>query len=146
MRHSLTYERLYPAMFGVALAVVAWLVDFGLPQDSRKELLASAISIGGILAGFLGTAKTILLALPREVQARLRTSGYLDTLMDYLGAAMLGSLTVAVISVFGFFPMATSAPSIYGPIWIGIFVFSVLAFWRVSRVMSLLLRLDPDKV
>lgn len=146
MRHSLTYERWYPTLFGVALAILAWLIDFGLPEESRKELLSATISIGGILAGFLGTAKTILLALPREVQQRLRSTGYMDNLTQYLGEAMLGSLAVAAISVAGFFSISTKIPIQFASIWLGVFLFSVLAFWRVSRIMLLLLRLDPDKI
>lgn len=146
MRHSLTYERWYPTMFGAALAFAAWLLDFSLPDDSKKELLSATITIGGILAGFLGTAKTILLGLPREVQQRLRTSGYLDNLTLYLGEAMLGSLTVAVISVGGFFWIMTKHPVLFASAWIGVFAYSIIAFWRVSKIMLLLLRLDPNKV
>jgi len=144
MSQSLHYERFYPLFLATATAFGAWLLGFSLPESATKELLSATISFGAILAGFLGTAKSILMALPQMVSAKLRTSTYMDDLAAYLASALAGSLLISAYSVIGFFDLPSAIKTYYSPLWVGLFVYASLAFWRVSRIMLLLLRIDPD--
>lgn len=146
MRQSLTFERWYPFIFAGFFAALSWLLEFSLPDDGRKELLSATISVGAILAGFLGTAKAILMALPQVVMTKLRSSTYLDDLAKYLGVALKSCLAVSAFSISGFFPFATNNNLIFSSLWLALFVFAVLSFWRVSNIMLIILKLDPDSL
>jgi len=137
---SLTFERLYPWMFGLAAMLAAWMLGITFPDDSRKELLSAAISISSIFAGFLATAKAILMAMPstglmRELKDN---TGYIGDLAGYLRDGLIASLSFAIISLLGFFPLGHGAWFV--AIWIGLAVISVAAFWRVSNIMTYLLK------
>jgi hypothetical protein len=143
MLKSLNQERAYPLIFALAIGAGAWLMGFSFPDD-KKELLAAVVSFGAILAGFIGTAQTILMALPQRVLGKLQNSGYMENLSAYLASALLGSLLISAASIAGFFNLPPIVNSYYPPLWAGIFVYAALTFWRVSRIVVLLLRIDPE--
>lgn len=146
MRQSLTFERWYPAIWAGFTLALAFLLDFSLPADSRKELLSATISVGAILAGFLGTAKAILMALPQPLMDKLRNSKYLVELARYLSAALFGSLAISAVGVLGFFTVTTRFDAIYSAVWLGLFTYAGLSFWRVSRIMLIILQTDPKNL
>jgi hypothetical protein len=145
VKFTLTDEHWYPAALSVGAIVVALYFDFMLPAARADALLSATISVGAILAGFLGTAKSILMTLPPDgLVAKLRTSGYLEDLARYLAEALAASLLFCLVSVFGFFSLAAAWPGWYGAAWIGFAVYGMLTFWRAGRIMLALLRLDPN--
>lgn len=146
MQRSLSFERIYPILFAASSAIAAWLLDLALPTEATKELLAATISFGAILAGFIGTAKSILMALPAALLSKLRTSTYLDDLAGYLSTALTGSLITSAFSVIGFFTLPESIKDFYPALWLGSLMFAGLSFWRASRIMVLLLKIDPSKL
>jgi len=140
--NTLTFERTYPFVFFLLTAALAWFYEFDFPTDGKKELLSASISVGAILAGFLGTAKAILMALPSDALTRLRMSRYMDDLVRYLSEALLGCLGVSLVSMIGFFVSATPH-SFYPTLWLAIGVHALVSFWRVGRIMLLLLQSPP---
>jgi hypothetical protein len=146
MQRTLSFERIYPILFAASSAIAAWLLDFSLPTEATKELLAATISFGAILAGFIGTAKSILMALPESLLGKLRTSTYLDDLAEYLSTALTGSLITSTLSVVGFFTLSESIKGYYPALWLGSLIFAGISFWRASRIMVLLLKIDPGKL
>lgn len=146
MQRSLSYERIYPFLFAASSAFLAWLCDFALPKDATKELLAATISFGAILAGFIGTAKSILMALPEALLSKLRTSSYMDDLAGYLSTALTGSLVTSALSVAGFFELPEIIQPWYPAAWLGSFVYAGISFWRASRITVLILKIDPSKL
>lgn len=140
-------ELLYPIVGGGA-AGIAWLV-FGthFPVD-EKEFLAAALSLGAILTGFITTAKAILAALPSDsVMKRLRDSGYILDLVFYLAQALYGCLLFSIFCLLGFFLLEAGKvvlPKWYAVIWVGLGMFSFLAFLRVSRLLFRIIRANPD--
>lgn len=146
MQRSLSFERIYPILFAASSAIAAWLLDFALPTEATKELLAATISFGAILAGFIGTAKSILMALPMALLSKLRASTYMDDLAGYLSTALTGSLITSALSVAGFFSMPEIFKPWYAALWLGSLVFAGISFWRASRIMVLLLKIDPSKL
>lgn len=146
MQRSLSFERIYPILFAASSAITAWLLDFALPTDATKELLAATISFGAILAGFIGTAKSILMALPAALLSKLRTSTYMADLAEYLSSALTGSLLVSAISIAGFFKLPEIIQPWYPDIWLGTLVYAGFSFWRASGIIVLLLKTDPSKL
>ncbi len=141
MRDHILVERYYPFVLGAVALFTAYHFGAVLPTETRKEILAAAISVGAILAGFLGTVKAIMMALPSALLQKLRTSGYMDVLAEYLGHALFGSLGLSVLSVVGLFPVEESYPIHFAAIWFAWSTFAVCAFWRVTGIMLGIFRL-----
>ncbi len=146
MQRSLSFERTYPILFAASSAIAAWLLDFALPTEATKELLAATISFGAILAGFIGTAKSILMALPAALLSKLRNSTYMDDLAGYLSSALTGSLITSALSVAGFFSLPELVRNWYPALWLGSLIYAGISFWRASRIIVLLLKIDPSKL
>lgn len=137
---SLTWERWYPWIFGIATSALVWLLDWRLPADNNlPSLLSAAISVAAILVGFMATMKSILMAVP-GLTSGIREADFLDDLASYLAAATSANLALCVLSLSGFFPWATAHAEIFSVMWVGLGVSAVLAFWRVTRIMTVLLR------
>ncbi|CAJ7658821.1 Uncharacterised protein [Burkholderia pseudomallei] len=141
---SLRTERWYPYAIAGAVGVAWWQFKLPLPA-AVKEFLSAAISVGAILTGFIATAQAILAALPTDtVVGRLRASGYIEDLINYLACALYGCLIFSAFSIAGFFLIWNEhLPSWYGPVWIAMAVFSALSFHRVSRIFFKILRWAP---
>lgn len=140
---TLTFERGYPWIAGGAAALAAWLLDWRLPGDPALfSLLSAAISVSAILVGFLATMKSILMAMP-SVLVRVREAEYLDDLTSYLAAAIAGNMLFCCLSLSAFFPWAIANGQILAVTWFGLAIFSGLAFWRVTHIMTALLRWTP---
>lgn len=139
-------ERFYPICLAALAAVAWWFFSPRFPVD-EKEFLSAAISIGAILTGFIATAKAILAALPTDsVMGRLRKSGYIDDLIDYLAAALYGCLAFSLYGLVGFFLLETGKVALstwYARGWIFLGIYALLAFHRVSRVLMKVIRYSP---
>ena len=137
---SLTFERWYPWLFGAVASLLSWHLDWHLPASANlPSLLSAAISVSAILVGFTATMKSILMAVP-SVIAGIKEADYLGDLATYLSAATTSNLVFCVFSLSGFFVWATTHSEIFSVMWVGLGVSAVLAFWRVTRIMTLLLR------
>lgn len=142
---SLTFERWYPAIYAVAACVAAWMGGATLPEseNDRAGLLSAAISASAIFVGFVATSKAILMALPvGGIRQQLHDSGFKEDLAGYLNEAMVSNLAFCTLNIIGFFPVAQHYVSLFPPIWIGLGIFCLAAFWRVGRVMTAILRLS----
>jgi len=141
---SLWFERGYPWIFGIAAALLAWLLDASLPEDGDKfsALLSASISVSAILVGFLATMKSIVMAVP-SVLDRLRQTEYLTDLANYLSTATAANLVFCVLNIAGFFALLGRYMEIFALAWFGLGVFAFLAFWRVTKIMALVLRWAP---
>jgi len=143
---SLQIERWTPALLGSVALFASYLLGFSFPDSARKEILAAAISVGSILAGFTGTSKAILMALPPDgVIARVRSSGYIEDLACYMTDALIASLAVCVFSILGYFSLGEVAEAYYAPVWLMLGVLAISSFWRVSKIMLSILRINPTR-
>lgn len=141
---TLTAERIGPSLCALAAAVTAFSLEVRLPAGETffAGLLSASISASAILVGFIATAKSILMALPPDgIRKNLNESGYIDDLASYLSHAMIGNLAFCVLNMAGFFDVAKDMMRWYAPLWFGVGIFAMLAFWRVGRIMMAILRL-----
>lgn len=145
---SLTFERLYPWIFGAFAITLGWLLDLSLPfgDDTRfTSLLSASISVSAILVGFLATMKSILMAIPGVIE-RLRKANYLDILSTFLVEGTLANLLFCILNIAAFFPWVTTEKVPYlSAIWVGVGVFAALSFWRIVRVMILIMNINPSR-
>lgn len=97
-------------------------------------MLSALVSLGGILAGFLATMKTLLMGMKEESINRLKKSGYMPHLRDYLSEALWGSLALCVFAVAGFSPTVGATTSEYLSVLVGLFAYSFASLYRVTRI------------
>ena len=137
---TLTIERWYPWLSGAGAATLSWFLGCQLPSDSNlPSLLSATISVSAILVGFTATMKSILMAVP-SVIAGIKEAEYLDDLATYMSEATASNLGFCVLNLFGFFKWPGAHLEIFSVMWIGFGVAALLTFWRVTRIMTILLR------
>lgn len=142
---SLWFERSYPWLFGIAAGILAWLLEAPLPEGEKfSALLSASISVSAILVGFLATMKSIVMAVPLVV-SRLEQADYLSLLANYLSSATGANLFFCVLNIAGFFAFFESHLESFSPVWFGLGVYALLAFWRVTKIMVLVLRWQPPR-
>lgn len=143
---SLSFERLYPWLFGLLAASVWILFDLTLPRDEDKlnALLSASISVSAILVGFLATMKSIVMAIP-GVTEKLRQADYLDLLAKYLLEGTAANLTFCVLNIAGFFAWSANYPAIYSAAWFAMGIIGLSSFWRITRIMVLVLTWNAPK-
>ncbi len=149
-------ERFYP----IALALVGGVVSYhyGLKFEDSKysNQLSSTINVSAILMGFLGTAQAMLLSFNSKTFRAIRSNKHLWSMMlSYFRSALLGSMSLCVISLVLFSLDTTRFRSwqlanvhleqFLMPIWVGLAIFAFFAFYRVVKVIFLLLN-DPTAV
>lgn len=113
-----------------------------LPTHHADSYLAAVVTLGGVMAGFMATLKTLLYSMDDKTFERLRTSRYLRDMLRYISDAIWGSLAMCVVALIGFF--ATSSVSLH-LVLIGITVFALACVARITRIAGSLLMLRQRK-
>lgn len=101
-RRQAWWEQMYPWLGGVAVAIVAYLLDPSSKTvyDALKGCLDSAVDAAAILAGFQGTALTLLFSLLTTGPVQeLRRRGVFEKLVSYHGQAILIMLIAVAIAM-----------------------------------------------
>ncbi len=131
-------ERHYPLALALVAGVLWQLFDVRFPT-STETLLASALTLGSILAGFLATAKTILISLAgSSTMASLRRTGFLNYVIEYVASGIWSAFGFSVLSLSGFF--FSPPPDWYATVWIVGGVYAGATFVRVTRILLKVLR------
>jgi hypothetical protein len=138
---SLSLERFYPLAVALLIGFVSFKACVPFPGD-EKEFIAAALSLGAVLTGFIATAQAILMALPSDsVMGRLRSTGYIDDLIRYIAEALYAGVIYCIVNVAGFYLLKEKPHfEIYSAVWIGTFIYSILSFIRVARLMMRIMR------
>lgn len=128
---GLIAERIYPYVVALAASMV-WFAS-GAFFPAETDILASTLSVSGVLVGFLATSKAILLSMNSPVLRQLRTSGYIHDLVSYIAQAIWVNLAFCALNVVGYF--LASRGEIFGAIWVFAAVAGGLCFIRVTHIL-----------
>jgi hypothetical protein len=96
-------ERHYPWAAGLVVAgLCGWWMRAGSIPPGTKDLLAAILNVAAILAGFLMTAKSILLSMDDKwIIRRSKEAGAYEMLVGYMVSATYWWLACAVLSAVG---------------------------------------------
>lgn len=140
MSRDLLREHYAPWILAVLAAVAALLLarigTISLPLKSPDSYLSAVISLGGVLTGFMATLKALLYGMGDATYERLRSSGYLSDLLDYLREALVGSVCLCVAAMLGFF--VPSNEYLHAVI-IGVAAFALASVGRIGSMVTKLL-------
>ena len=142
IKHRL-FHKWYPTLISLALAIlttqIPTLLDFTYETKDRSAFLSASMSLGAILTGFIATSQAILMTLPEAgLLSRLRSSGYIHDLVNCFAAAMIGATFFVALSLVGFFITTLNSQFYY--IWFFSLSYCALTFFRVSKLMMLILK------
>ena len=136
---SITLEKTAPYILGAAAVSLWWVLGLSLPNG--EGILASSLTLGAILTGFLATAKAIIMTLDSPIMQRLRETDYISDIVSYLSQAIWLSFSFCIITLVGFF--IDKNQEWYGLMWVGIGVMSAGAFIRVTNIMLKIIKHSP---
>lgn len=128
---KLWFEKLYPYIFGV-IASTLWY-ELALKFPSSDSVLSSTLTVSGVFVGFLSTSKAILMSMSSPILEDLKSSGYIEELVSYIGQAIWVNLIFCGINVSGYF--VDTASIWYSVVWIGIAICALTTFVRVTHIM-----------
>lgn len=138
---SLNLERYGPIVCAILFIVLTVFlkifVNFSLISllDGKKaEFLSVSISLGAILAGFIGVIMGLFMTLSdSKILKIIRDAEYLDILHNYLISSIKGSIFFAILSFLGFF-FLKGFFDYYFCFWFGSAVYAFLTFLRATDV------------
>lgn len=128
---KLLFEKYYPYLLGAIAGLLWWKSGTSFPESDA--IISSTLSVSGIFVGFLATSKAILISMNSPLIQDLKTSGYINELVSYIGQAIWLNLAFCTIDVVGYFILQTN--QYYALIWIALSISSLLAFVRVTHIM-----------
>ena len=128
---KLIFEKYYPYLFGV----VAWVLwkQLNLMFPTSDSILSSTLTVSGIFVGFLSTSKAILVSMNSQIINELKSSGYIEELVSYIGQAIWINLLFCSFNVLGYF--VDTSKFWFSTTWVGIAICSLATFIRVTHIM-----------
>lgn len=123
------------AAIAMKLALDAKLINAPLASAGYP---AALLSLGGVLLGFMATLKTLLYGMQEKTRQRLTDSGYIKDLIQYLSAALWGSLAMCIAALVSFF---VSDSSLMHAVLCGATVFALASVARITSIGTKLLAL-----
>lgn len=132
----LWFEKWMPFILASVGAYLWHFLQLSLPVG--ENVLGSSLTIGAIFAGFLATAKAILMSLDSPVMKRIKETSYMNELVMYLAQAIWLSFSFCVVSLVGYF--LNTANYWFGLVWIWIAISMAVAFIRFTNIMLKILK------
>ncbi|MCI4411967.1 MAG: hypothetical protein JHC38_09890 [Thiotrichales bacterium] len=135
---SLWYERSYPFIFAVLIAVsLHFSTDLRFPTDDSifTALYSASISLAAVLVGFMATMYAVLMTLPSMIR-RLSKLDYVDVVISYFTQGMIFGLVFASMNLFAFFSDQFAKTHEFFTIWILSASIAILTFYRISHLIS----------
>lgn len=138
-RHS-WFESLYPVGCAVVAAAACWIFKLEPPKEPSSVfifLLASSVTFGAIVSGFVGTSLLILTALVTPLMKEIRQTSFLNKLGSYLSFALASGIMLSCTSIVGMWLIYYDW---FFSIWCAMFVFCVACLHRLATIMLLIFR------
>jgi hypothetical protein len=148
---DLLIERYAPLSLS-AIGVAIYLLFYrncALPT-TLAALFGATISIASIAVGFFATAKTAVVQLEpkRPLIQKLRQAERFELFLKYLTTAIHVSFALAVLSALGlvvdFSPLDWRDRILFAA-WLFSALFAALSYYRVVRVLNVILDAPPPK-
>jgi hypothetical protein len=146
----LIFERAYPLGIGAVVAAGYLLCPISGQyrlNESFDAVLGAVVGLAGIAAGFLATAKSIIIALDdRPIIRKLKKTPYYRMIVADLRSAVLYSCLLAAYSTAGLVvdlkePFTFLREVLFAS-WLWLCVTTVLAYWRTMRVYNAILTVE----
>jgi hypothetical protein len=147
-------EKIYPQLLSILVTVYLYLVKFNLSKlPNYKDIMSASISLGSIAVGFLAAAITLMPSMENnELVRNLRRMGAYKKLLKYIITAIFSLFSTCLLSLIALFTDAKAnniVNVIFNNIWTLVFVFSLLATFRVIQTFLKFLVLtqqDDDQI
>lgn len=139
---SLNRERYSPIFLASFVAISCCLsfyyLDYSpsnhINTNTRVDFLVTGVSLGAIWAGFIGVLMGLFMTLTNtEILEKLKDSGYISDLHEYLIQSIKGSVWFSLISFIGFFFIKNNF-EIFFSFWLGSFFYAGLTFLRATNI------------
>jgi hypothetical protein len=146
-----TIEKWYPVACGLPIgAAIGYAVfHFRFVTDSDvKDVFTVVLNVSAIVAGFLGTALSVLLTIEnRPVIKDLKDAGCYVPLLTYLLSAVRWSFILVVLSTCGlaiFTRIGTHSKAAFLVTWFAVSGVTLLASWRVVQLFGQVVQATGD--
>ena len=136
MKYNLKFEKFKPYIFATFVFLLGIYLRFELPE--KKDFLGGTLTISAILAGFLATAKSLLVAIDNDVMARIKKTSYHELLINYLVCAIYSCFLFSIYNLWGYFICHRNY--LYSHCWLWLAVFCIFAFLRVMKIFTLIIK------
>lgn len=138
---GLVIEKYYPVTLSVLAGIIYYfLCSRDSSGNSLESLFTTLISISSIMLGFILTSKSILFSIQESGSVkRLKSSDGYRYLVKYIFATINGCLFLAVYSGICLFYNFNSGDALFISILISAISYSVLCFYRSTRIFYKLL-------
>ncbi|MBT2700253.1 hypothetical protein J7E79_23080 [Bacillus sp. ISL-40] len=131
-------EKIYPQLLSILVTVYLYFTEFKLGAlQNYKDIMSASISLGSIAVGFLAAAITLMPSMDNnELVRNLRRMGAYKKLLKYIITAIFSLFSTCFLSLIALFT-DSKTNSIFNVIfnnaWILVFIFSLLATFRVIQ-------------
>lgn len=129
-------EKLYPYVIGivagVAMACACSKAAACLSFPGDADILSSSISLAAIFAGFLATAKSMIISIQNPTMDKIRGTRFYKLLIQYLAEAIWVALVFCAFSLAGYF-VPNRGHALFVGLWTFLACASLLTWFRVTR-------------
>lgn len=145
MNIKLLIERYWPLASATGVAAAWWALAIPFPDD-RGTLMGTAATVASVFASFLGVAQAIIIGLNGSPAYNvLKSAGYTTILFTYLRSGILSAVTLAGLSIVGFFIRGgviiwgVDVYLVFGIAWVWSGVLALFCFARITNILFKLL-------
>lgn len=136
------FEQWYPVAGSLTVLLAAVILREKLPVfgTTTQQLFASTVDVGAIAAGFLGTAKAMLLSFKGTSAGKfIEDSGLGELLSSYLRAGAWAAFGLAAVSLLSVGWIGAGGPAGTLPwpmvaLWAGSATYTGLALLRAAKI------------
>lgn len=146
---KLKTEKRYPWYIGSAIGILGFLLPAASHGRIIESLAPTAINVGSIAIGFLGSTYSILIAIEgKELIVNLKKAGRYRVILSYLNDAIKAGFAVVLLSAAAMFVDPKGVPLwMKYPIglWMATMGYAISSAYRVISVVATILHETSDE-
>lgn len=138
---TITCEKWCPFILSVSCGIISFFLlhFFNYNIDLTDSLLQSGITVAAIFAGFDAVHKNTLIGLQSDNINRINSTNYRELLRSYIDASLNTSIIFIISSIIASLLLKHLIGIWCFPVWLTLFLWMILTFWRINRIMRLLI-------